>query len=137
MPSDFPFLFFLSVAFSSTLLVAGVHYYLRTRQEALRWRIEELQEQSGSSGAVPSLRGDIWDSLLRSTYGTVFGKDWFRQKELELMRAGFRGPRVVKVYGIISLVFTAVVIFAAFLRSPHQNTFVKPFGLARGPCLRA
>src|SRR2546427_4990375 len=133
MPSDFPFLFFLSVAFSSTLLVAGVHYYLRTRQEALRWRIEELQEQSGSSGAVPSLRGDIWDSLLRSTYGTVFGKDWFRQKELELMRAGFRGPRVVKVYGIISLVFTAVVVFSAFFWVPNQDLLIRAFGFAGAP----
>src|SRR3989442_12145518 len=133
MPSDFPFLFFLSVALSSTLLVAGVHYYLRTRQEALRWRIEELQEQSGSSGAVPSLRGDIWDSLLRSTYGTVFGKDWFRQKELELMRAGFRGPRVVKVYGVISLVFTAVMIVAAFFGGHHQALSLLAFGFAVGP----
>src|SRR2546422_2039859 len=130
MPSDFPFLFFLSVAFSSTLLVAGVHYYLRTRQEALRWRIEELQEQSGSSGAVPSLRGDIWDSLLRSTYGTVFGKDWFRQKELELMRAGFRGPRVVKVYGVISLVFTAVMVVCAFFALQNQDVLMRLLGLA-------
>src|SRR2546425_5271440 len=133
MPSDFPFLFFLSVAFSSTLLVAGVHYYLRTRQDALRWRIEELQEQSGSSGAVPSLRGDIWDSLLRSTYGTVFGKDWFRQKELELMRAGFRGPRVVKVYGVISLVFTAVMIVFAFFWVPNQGPLIHAFGLGGAP----
>src|SRR5438477_9106845 len=130
MPSDFPFLFFLSVAFSSTLLVAGVHYYLRTRQDALRWRIEELQEQSGSGGAVPSLRGDIWDSLLRSTYGTVFGKDWFRQKELELMRAGFRGPRVVKIYGIISLAFTVVLFAAALILLQGEDLSMWLIGLA-------
>src|SRR2546427_11219003 len=135
MPSDFPFQFFLSVALSSTLLVAGVHYYLRTRQDALRWRIEELQEQSGSSGAVPSLRGDIWDSLLRSTYGTVFGKDWFRQKELELMRAGFRGPRVVKVYGVISLVFTADVNVGPFFCAPEPGPSLEPVGCARAPPL--
>src|SRR5207244_1767574 len=52
MPSDFPFQFFLSVALSSTLLVAGVHYYLRTRQDALRWRIEELQDQDLSIRAL-------------------------------------------------------------------------------------
>src|SRR5207247_10026435 len=132
MPSDFPFLFFLSVALSSTLLVAGVHYYLRTRQDALRWRIEELQEQSGSGGAVPSLRGDIWDSLLRSTYGTVFGKEWFRQKELELMRAGFRGPRVVKLYGVISLVFTAVMIVAAVFGLQDQDRSIRAVRLACG-----
>src|SRR5437867_4404973 len=52
MPSDFPFQFFLSVALSSTLLVAGVHYYLRTRQDALRWRIEGLQDQDLSIRAL-------------------------------------------------------------------------------------
>src|SRR6184192_2995652 len=130
MPSNFPILFFLSVAGCSTLLVAGMHYYLRTRQDALRWRIEELQEQSASGGPLPSLRGDIWDSLLRSTYGAVFGNDWFRQKELELMRAGFRGPRVVKVYGIISLVFTAVMIVAAFFGLQDEDSSIRLLGLA-------
>src|SRR5437870_6598198 len=130
MPPEFPILFFLSVAGCSTLLVAGIHYYWRTRQDALRWRIEELQEQSESGGPLPSLRGDIWDSLLRSTYGAVFGKDWFRQKELELVRAGFRGPRVVKVYGVISLVFTAVMIIAAFLSLQDQDLSIWLLGLA-------
>src|SRR5438128_12697304 len=116
MISGFPWLFFLSTAACSSLLVAGLYYYLRTRQETLRWRIEELQEQS--AGPLPLLGGDVWDSLLRSTYGAVFGKSWFRQKELELMRAGFRGPRVVKMYGIISLFFTVVVLIAAFLSKP-------------------
>ena len=107
-----------------------MYYYLRTRQDALRWRIEELQEQSASGGPLPSLRGDIWDSLLRSTYGAVFGKGWFRQKELELMRAGFRGPRVVKVYGVISLVFTAVMIIAAFFALQDQDVSMRLLGLA-------
>src|SRR5437762_14098320 len=130
MPPEFPILFFLSVAGCSTLLVAGIHYYWRTRQDALRWRIEELQEQSESGGPLPSLRGDIWDSLLRSTYGAVFGKDWFRQKELELMRAGFRGPRVVKVYGVISLVFTAVMVVCAFFALQNQDVSMRLLGLA-------
>ena len=130
MPPEFPILFFLSVAGCSTLLVAGIHYYWRTRQDALRWRIEELQEQSESGGPLPSLRGDIWDSLLRSTYGAVFGKDWFRQKELELMRGGFRGPRVVKVYGVISLVFTAVMVVCAFFALQNQDVSMRLLGLA-------
>ena len=96
----------------------------------MRWRIEELQEQSESGGPLPSLRGDIWDSLLRSTYGAVFGKDWFRQKELELMRAGFRGPRVVKVYGVISLVFTAVMVVCAFFALQNQDVSMRLLGLA-------
>src|SRR3989442_2816567 len=110
----FPLLFFLSTAACSTLLVAGLHYYLRTRQSALRLRIEELQEQA-AGGGLPLLGGDFWDSLLRSTYGTIFGKGWFRQKELELMRAGFRGPRVVKTYGLLSLAFTVALIATALV----------------------
>src|SRR2546422_8542174 len=130
MVSDFPILFFLSVAGSLTLLIAGMHYYLRTRQDALRWRIEGLQEQSAAGGSLPSLRGDVWDSLLRSTYGSIFGKEWFRQKELELMRAGFRGPRVVKIYGIISLVFTAMMIVAAIFGLQDQDVSIRLLGLA-------
>src|SRR6266568_2958364 len=112
MSSSLPLLFFLSTAACTTLLVAALHYYLRTRQSALRLRIEELQEEAEGG---PVLGGDFWDSLLRSTYGAIFGKSWFRQKELELMRAGFRGPQVVKMYGIASLVCTAIFIIAAFL----------------------
>jgi len=130
MPSDFPLLFFLSTAACATLLVAGLHYYLRTRQDALRWRIEELQEQSAAGGPLPLLGGDFWDSLLRSTYGTIFGKSWFRQKELELMRAGFRGPRVVKVYGIASLAFMAVMVAAAILGLQDQDLSMRLLGLA-------
>ena len=128
MISGFPWLFFLSTAACSSLLVAGLYYYLRTRQETLRWRIEELQEQS--AGPLPLLGGDVWDSLLRSTYGAVFGKSWFRQKELELMRAGFRGPRVVKMYGIISLFFTVVLVIAAFLSLQDQDLSIWLLGLA-------
>ena len=129
MVSGFPLLFFLSAAVCSSLLVGGLYYYLRTRQEALRWRIEELQEQS-AGGALPLLGGDFWDSLLRSTYGAIFGKTWFRQKELELMRAGFRGPRVVKMYGIISLFFTVVLLIAAFLSLQDQDLSIWLLGLA-------
>src|SRR5213593_1593985 len=98
-------LFFFSTLACFTLLVAGVHYFLRTRQEALGHRLQELQEQSMTGASIPLVGGDFWDFLLRSTYGAVFGKDWFRQKELELMRAGFRGSGVVKAYGLLSLLF--------------------------------
>jgi tight adherence protein C len=128
MFSAFPILFFLSTAACFTLLVAALHYHLRTRQSALRLRIEELQEEA--AGGTPLLGGDVWDSLLRSTYGAIFGKSWFRQKELELMRAGFRGPRVVKVYGIASLAFTAVLIIAAFLGLQDQDISMRLLGLA-------
>src|SRR5262249_55772886 len=100
MPPGFPALFFFSTLVCVSLFVAAIDYYLGTREDALSRRIQELQEQSLAGGAVPSLGGDVFDVLLRSTYGALFGKGWFRQKELELMRAGHRGPRVVKIYGI-------------------------------------
>src|SRR5215475_8184468 len=107
-------IFFISTAACFTLLVAGLHYYFTAGQDALSRRIEELQEQSMAGGPSPLAEGDIWGTLLRSTYGTIFGKTWFRQKELELMRAGFRGPNVVKIYGMVSLTFTSLLIVAAF-----------------------
>src|SRR5438132_3216681 len=130
MSLSFPSLFFLSILTCFTLLVAGLHYYLRTRQDALSRRIQELQEHSMASGSLPLLGGDFWDFLLRSTYGAIFGKGWFRQKELELMRAGFRGPKVVKVYGIASLAFTAVLIIGAFFAFQDQDLSMRLLGIA-------
>src|ERR1051326_9246264 len=131
MLSDFPLLFFLSTAACFTLLVAALHYHLRTRQSALRLRIEELQEEA-AGGVTPLRGGDVWDCLLRSTYGAIFGKSWFRQKELELMRAGFRGPRVVKVYGIASLAFTALLIVLAFVGFQDQDASIRVLALEIG-----
>jgi tight adherence protein C len=121
MPSGFPTLFLLSTLGCFTLLVAGVNYYLGTRENALSRRIQELQEQSGSGAAVQAMSGDIWGSILRSTYGAIFGKQWFREKELELMRAGFRGPRVVKVYGIASLGFNVLLVAVALVTLQGQD----------------
>jgi tight adherence protein C len=121
MPSGFPILFLLSLLGCFTLFVAGVNYYLGTRENALDKRIQELQEQSGAGAAVQAMSGDIWGSILRSTYGAIFGKQWFREKELELMRAGFRGPRVVKVYGIASLGFNALLVAVALVTLQGQD----------------
>jgi tight adherence protein C len=129
MSLSLPLVFFISTAVGFTLLVASLHYYLRTRQDALRRRIEELQEES-AGGSGPLLGGDFWDSLLRSTYGAIFGRSWFRQKELELMRAGFRGPGVVKVYGIVSLAFTVVLMIAALAGFQDQDLSMRLLGLA-------
>jgi len=130
MSLSFPSLFFLSILTCFTLLVAGLHYYLRTRQDALSRRIQELQEHSMVSGSLPLLGGDFWDFLLRSTYGAIFGKGWFRQKELELMRAGFRGPKVVKVYGLLSLLFTLGLVVTAVATLQDQDLSMRLFGLA-------
>jgi len=130
MSLSLPSLFFLSILTCFTLLVAGLHYYLRTRQDALSRRIQELQEHSMASGSLPLLGGDFWDFLLRSTYGAIFGKGWFRQKELELMRAGFRGPKVVKVYGLLSLGFTLGLVVTAVATLQDQDLSMRLFGLA-------
>jgi len=130
MSLSFPSLFFLSILTCFTLLVAGLHYYLRTRQDALSRRIQELQEHSMASGSLPLLGGDFWDFLLRSTYGAIFGKGWFRQKELELMRAGFRGPKVVKVCGLLSLGFTLGLVVTAVATLQDQDLSMRLFGLA-------
>jgi tight adherence protein C len=112
---SYPVLFVLSSLACVSLLVAGVHYYLRTRQDALTRRIQELQEQSMSGGSGPVIGGDLSDTLLRATFGTIFGKGWFRQKELELMRAGFRGAKVVKTYGILALAFAGALVVTALV----------------------
>ena len=130
MSLSLPSLFFLSILTCFTLLVAGLLYYLRTRQDALSRRIQELQEHSMAGGSLPLLGGDFWDFLLRSTYGAIFGKGWFRQKELELMRAGFRGPKVVKVYGLLSLVFTLGLVVTAVATLQDQDLSMRLFGLA-------
>jgi tight adherence protein C len=127
---SFPILFLLSTLGCFTLFVAALNYYLRSRGDALGRRIQELQEQSMSGGPVPAMGSDLWGSILRSTYGAVFGRQWFRQKELELMRAGFRGPRVVKVYGIASLAFGVVLLGSTLLTLQGEDIGTWLIGVA-------
>ena len=87
--------------------VAQTEVHVGRRTQALTQHLDNVD--------ITLLGGDFWDALLRSTYGAIFGKGWFRQKEMELMRAGYRGPRVVKVYGVASLVFTAVLLIVAVI----------------------
>jgi tight adherence protein C len=106
-------MFLLSTLACATFFAAGLTYYFRTKDDALNRRIQELQEESMTGSGLVLLGGDFLDTLLRATYGTIFGKAWFRQKEMELMRAGYRGARVVKIYGVVSLLFTVVLLVAA------------------------
>jgi tight adherence protein C len=122
-------MFLLTSLLCATFFAAGVAYYYRTRDDALTRRLQELQDQS-ATGGITLLGGDFWDALLRSTYGAIFGKSWFRQKEMELMRAGFRGPRVVKVYGIASLAFTLVLLAAALIFLRGQDLSLRLLGIA-------
>jgi tight adherence protein C len=123
-------MFLLSTLACATLFVAGVSYYFRTKNDALAHRLQELQEQSMTGSSLVLLGGDFWDTLLRATYGSIFGKSWFRQKEVELMRAGYRGPRVVKIYGVASLVFTTVLIAVAVIVMQGQDLSMWLLGLA-------
>ncbi len=127
--ADHRILFAISTLASVTFFVAGIHYYLRSRSDDLSRRLQQLQEQS-MSGPLPAVGGDIWDGLLRSTYGAIFGKGWFRQKEMELMRAGLRGPGVVKTYGVLSLGFTLVLVLVAIVTLQTQDAGTRIFGAA-------
>ncbi len=121
-------LFFVAVGGSLTLLVAGGNYYLRTRDDALARRVEELQARSLGGGRRPAAE-DIWDIILQSTFGLVFGRSWFTEKEVELMRAGIRRPGSVKVFGILSLLFTSALVAAAWTLLKDGEVSVLIFGL--------
>ncbi len=123
-------LFFLSTLTCFTLAGVGLYYFLHTPQKALNRRIQELQEQSAPGSAIPLRGGDFWDFLLRCTYGALFGKSWFRQKELDLMRGGFRGPKVVKWYGVISLFFVIGLTLAAVVGMQGEALSLRILGLA-------
>jgi tight adherence protein C len=122
-------LFFVAFFSSLALLVAGAHYYWRTREDALADRIEELQELTAGSAGGKRGAEDIWDFILQATFGLVLGRSWFQQKEVELMRAGIRRPSAVKVYGMLSLSLTVVLLAAAYLLLGNAETLTLIFGL--------
>ena len=130
MSLEMAFLFFLSTLACFCLLVEGARRYLGTRNDALARRIEDLQERALGAGAESHSTGDFWDFLLQSTYGVVFGKSWFREKELDLIRAGIRGHYAVKVYGVLSLVFTGLLLGAAYAALGNGGLSMLLLGLA-------
>jgi len=127
---DYRLIFLLCSLASATIFVFGIRHYLSSRQDALAQRLQELQEGplGGTSSAAGG--GDAWDLLLRSTYGTIFGRTWFRQKELELMRAGYRGAGSVKAYGLLSLGFTGVLLVASIIVLQPQEMSIRLLGVA-------
>ncbi len=130
MSASMAVLFFFSTLGCATLAVGAIYYHLRTRNDALARRLAELQEQSMGAGGGAPLTGDFWEFLLQSTYGAVFGKGWFREKEVQLMRAGIRGRTPVKIYGVLSLVFTAALLFAAYVTLRDSDSSMLMFGMA-------
>jgi tight adherence protein C len=123
-------LFFVSTMACVALLGLTLHYLFKPPQQSLNRRVQEIQDQSMTGAALPLRDGDFWDTLLRSTYGAVFGRGWFRQKEVELMRAGIRGPGVVKAYGLLSLTFTLVLLVAALVALQDQEIALRLLALA-------
>ena len=130
MPAGMALLFLLATLATVTLAVAGLNYYWTTRNDPLTRRIEELQEQSPGGSAGSGLDRDFWFFLLQSTYGVVFGKGWFREKEVGLMRAGIRGPQAVKVYGVLSLLLTTSLLITAYTLLQGEDTSMLLLGIA-------
>ncbi|MSO19453.1 MAG: type II secretion system F family protein [Acidobacteria bacterium] len=123
-------LFLLSTLAAATLTVVAVHYYLSTKNDALERRLEELQESSISGGGGAAHGGDFWDTLLQATYGTVFGRGWFRDTELALLRAGIRGREALKAYGVGSLALTLTLVLSAWALLRSSDATMLLLGLA-------
>jgi len=107
-------IFLCSTMAVATLMVVAAQYYFQTRNEALDRRLEELQQASMSGGGNALHDGDFWETLLQVTYGTVFGRGWFRQTEMALLRAGIRGREALKAYGVASLALTLTLVLSAW-----------------------
>jgi tight adherence protein C len=130
MTAGWGLLFTLCILAAATLMVVSVHYYLKTKNDALDRRLEELQASSMSGGSVMPLERDFWESLLQATYGTVFGRDWFRQTEMALLRAGIRGREALKVYGVGSLALTLTLVLTAWTMFSSDDAFTLLLAIA-------
>jgi tight adherence protein C len=108
----------------------GGFYLYRARHDPLRTRLAELR--ASGAGAHARREEDIWDTILSLTFGTVFGDSWFREKELELLRAGIRRPGAVKVYGLLTLAFTLVLTTVAYLALSGDNAYMTGLGIFGG-----
>lgn len=128
MTAGWGILFLLSTLAAATLMVVAAHYYFKTKNDALERRLEELQQSSGG-GMMPH-DGDFWDSLLQASYGTVFGRSWFRQTEMALLRAGIRGHEALKVYGIGSLALTLLLVLTAWTMFRADDAFTLLLAIA-------
>ena len=70
--------------------------------------------------------------MLGSTFGVVFGDSWFREKELELLRAGIRRTGAVKVYGLLSLAFMAMMAWVGYWALSGDNAAMSILGVVGG-----
>jgi len=103
---------FVATLVNAGAILYGGYYLLEARRNPLHLRVAELQARGG---AATRREDDVWDVILGLTFGTIFGESWFREKELELLRAGIRRPGAVKVFGMITLAFMLMLAFGAYV----------------------
>jgi len=111
-------------------LAYGGYYLYEARRDPLRLRLAELR--AAGPGAAGRREEDVWDMLLSVTFGSVFGESWFREKELELLRAGIRRAGAVKVYGLLNLGFMLLLTFMGYWFLSGENAWMTGLGIFGG-----
>lgn len=111
-------------------LAYGGYYLYEARRDPLRLRLAELR--AAGPGAASRREEDLLDMLLSVTFGSVFGESWFREKELELLRAGIRRAGAVKVYGLLSLGFMLLMAFVGYWFLSGDNAWMTGLGIFGG-----
>ena len=106
------FAVFAAALVNACAVLAFAYYLLEARRNPLHLRVAELQARGG---AAVRREEDVWDVILGITFGTIFGESWFREKELDLMRAGIRRPGAVKVFGMLTLAFMLMLALGAYI----------------------
>jgi tight adherence protein C len=121
---------FVVVLLNVGAIVYGGFYLLEARRDPLQMRLAELRARAGQPSAQG--QGDLWDALLGATFGTVFGDSWFREKELELLRAGIRRAGAVKVYGVLALAFMLLLAAGAWYWTRGESAATMALAVAGG-----
>ena len=108
-------------------LMYGGYYLYEARRDPLRLRLAELR--AAGPGAAGRREEDVWDMLLSVTFGSVFGESWFREKELDLLRAGIRRSGAVKVYGLLNLGFMMLMAVMGYWFLSGENGWMTALGI--------
>src|SRR5258706_3658359 len=130
MASPLFFAIFAVVLLNVGAIAYGGYYLYEARRDPLRLRLAELR--AAGPGAAGRREEDIWDMLLSITFGSIFGEAWFREKELELLRAGIRRAGAVKVYGLLNLGFILLLGFMGYWFLSGDNAWMTGLGIFGG-----